>query len=284
MPPGYVSIDGPAPLAPVYSLLTAARRVDEGDDRWINGAGVWPYPCGQAAVRNPCRASSGGAMVLQSQQPAASYDTMEVSIGFQCLAAGLDFQAFAARARAVFEAIEASAVEGEFAVGTQFVSNPVLTKGTPVILNGGTATSPRNGLALLENHIAAKGRRGMLHATPGLISSLDLQVEKDGQNLQTRYGTRVVPGGGYVGPFGVAAGGGVAPPTGAAATGTQEWVYATGAVEYRASELHTLPDSPADGLDRSSNQYTVWVQRDYLVTWDQCIHAAVKIDRCQTAC
>lgn len=283
MAPGYVILDGPAPQPPRYSLLTAAQRVDEADERWANGGAIWPYPCGVVDVRNICAGSGAYTRSVVSQVAAGNVDAYEASIGFQCHAGGIhdnDFQAFKDRARLAFEAMEAAAVEAEFLAAAQLTNNVPL-KGdaghVPTLLNAGAATSVKNGFALLEGAIAGSKRRGMMHMSPRVASWEDLGVVTENQNLVTRLGSLVVPGYGYDMI-------GVTPQGGAAATGTQEWAYATGLIEYRSGPIRILPDRPQDGLDRSSNQYTVWVTREYLVTWDRCVHAAVKIDRCMTTC
>lgn len=280
MASGYVRLDGPAPQPPRFSLLTVASKVDEGDERWAAGGNVWPYPCGVVDVRNLCVGGNFTRSPVAQVGPVQA-DAYEASIGFQCNAAGLgDFSDFQQRARTAFEAMEASAVEKEYLGAAQLVNNVPL-KGNagnaPTILNAGAATNLKNGLAMLEKAIAATGRRGVIHMSAALFSNYDLAVERDGQNVETRLGTLVVPGYGYDMA-------GVVPQGGSAATGTQEWAFATGLLEYRSGPVRVLPDSPVDGLDRSSNAYTVWVTREYLLTWDRCVHAAVKIDRCQAAC
>jgi hypothetical protein len=274
-----VPIDGPAPLAPVFSLVTAARAVppDDAGERWNLGGAVWPYPCGVGAPYNPCEGTAGAPSVSTSAlDDPVTVLPIAARIGFTCGTPGLDLAEFRRRAMAAFVASESAVVEKELLEANEVAANPALSKGTITRPNGNTAVSIRNGLAYLENVIAGTGRRGMIHATPGLVAaSPDLSISKDGSNLQTKVGTIVVPGDGYVGTAAVPAGGGDA------VTGVQEWVYATGLIEYRRGDVITVPalNEILTGVKRDTNDFTVWVEREYLVTMDVCVHAAVKVDR-----
>jgi Tfp pilus assembly protein PilN len=58
-----------------------------------------------------------------------------------------------------------------------------------------------------------------------------------------------------------------------------EWLYATGPVEVRKSEVQILPDTMSAATDRQHNVTTFRAERYVLITWDQRIHAAVQVDR-----
>jgi hypothetical protein len=50
-------------------------------------------------------------------------------------------------------------------------------------------------------------------------------------------------------------------------------------VEIRRGELVMLTQDVAQAFDRENNLYTFYAERNYLVTWDTALQAAVLIDR-----
>lgn len=268
-------LPAPAPQPPLRTLVSAARIIEETDDRWLNGAQTWPYPCGKGQVRNFCSGESGTGSSVITQEANDAWDVIEALTVYECYSAGLDPAEYRARAVQLFTAQEAALVEAEFLAGVQLPNNPHLADSGVSLLNSGAATSLRNGLALLEDAIAAKARRGMIHVPSATASQFQNEVDIENGQWVTKQGTIAVPGAGYDGT--------VTPSGGAAVSGTEEWAYASGMVEIRRSEVEVVGDI-SNWLDRSTNKLRIHVHRYYLVTWDHCIHAAVKIDRCKTTC
>jgi hypothetical protein len=291
-------IDGPPPAAPLYGLLQAAeapaagvRIVPDADDRgierWLNGVEVHPYPVTQAEVWDACRSGSeGGTKSEGDAVPLPDFGAMTVYLTDQCTAYQVpDDAAFKARAALALAAVEGAAVEREFLTGDTLLLNPHLSDGNGDFPNGDTATSPQNGLALLEAEIARSGKQGLVHVSPQVQTFLRDHLAIDLKNgiWRTANGIVVIPGFGYVDG---------ATPTGHAAPGaTEHWIYATGPIDIRRSEIFVLPETRAEALDRGvgatndrPNLITYRAERYYLVDWDTDVQAAVLVDRCQTDC
>lgn len=279
--PGYL-VTAPAPSPPRYTLLNAVTVIDEADDHWMLGAQALNYPCGLPQPYD------GLNQTAQSKPTAASfanndYDVITLTYTVSCTSRGLVFDEFLQRAQTAFQARESAGLERAFWLGLKDetptnLDTPFIADTDATVLNSGTKTSVANALALLEDSIAAEGQAGMIHMPAALaaVGGFNLNQEGSGTNarLVTKLGTVVVPGAGY-------------PGTGkdvTAITGTSQWAFATGAIEVRRSPLLSTPTDPREALNRSTNTYTVTLERMYLVTWDTCIHSAVLVDRCQATC
>jgi hypothetical protein len=294
-------IDGPLPLAPLYGLLPAAEapaagvRIipdvdDNGIERWLNGAEVYPYPPDDAQIFDACApgGSSAGVKVDGGDLLHPQYGAITVYLAESCKSFKVwNQQEFIARAMAAFVAVEGAALGRHFMTGEGLPLNPHLADGGATILNSGAATNAANALALLEKAIAETGRQGLIHASPQFASALRERFAVDNKTgvIRTINGTVVIPDFGYAD--------GSTPQGQAAPTGTQEWIYATGPVDIRRTEAFVKPDTVQQALDRGTtgsatlgrpNVYTYRVERYYLVDWDTELHAAVLSDRCDTGC
>lgn len=293
-------IDGPPPVAPKYGLLQAARtsplvRIvpdadEKGIERWINGVAMRPYPVDLASTWDACAiyGSQGGSLEKESgeQIPLPKFDAVTVYLPIDCQGMRTeDHDALKARAVAALGGVEGAAIEREFIGAETMVMNPHLADGQGTFPHGNVATNLANGLALLEEEIArVSGKAGMIHLPPGMATAAGTQlIEDEGGALYTKGGTLIIPGSGYVDT--------PAPAKHTAAHGTQSWAYATGPVDIRRSEVFTVPETPAQALDRGSgatrdnpNELIYRAERYYLVTWDTAVQAAVLIDRCLATC
>lgn len=291
-------INGPPPAPPWFTLLDAARVPDDldagGYERWQNGVTVYPFPPGPA---EPWDANGTGSDFVTKNTGTGvelpDFGPLTVYLGEQCSTFGIwggglsEAQAqdrFVARATAALDAVESAGLEKELMGGGALGLNPHLADGNGDFLNGSAVTSLVNAIALLENAIAATGRAGWIHMSPGaaLVASGRHILWRDDRGpggqpvLRTVNGTIVIPGYGYVGES--------QPDGKAAPTGTQEWIYATGPVEVRRSELVLLPGTVAQALDRDTNTIVYRVERYYVLDWDVQLQAAVLADRCMTTC
>lgn len=288
-------IDGPPPSPPAYGLLQAAaapaagvRIVPDADERgierWINGVEVYPYPAGLAEVFDACATGSEATAKGYGEEPVRpQFSAMTVVFAETCTSYRVWDQAeYRARALAAFAAGEGAAVEREFLSGGGLILNPHLADGSGVFPNGDAATSVMNGLALLEAEIARSGRLGLVHVAPQVAVGLSerLLVDRQSGVIRTINGTPVIAGAGYVD--------GATPAGHAAAAGTEEWIFATGPVDVRRSDVFITPDDVRQALDRGAggrpNSITYRAERYYLVVWDTITQAAVLVDRCTTTC
>lgn len=313
------AIDGPLPLARPYGLLGSAaghpavRIVPDVDklaiERWGHGVAMEVYPPDQAAAWDACAVASefvvkaeGGILEVPEFGAFVVYvtETCSPRSVFGSSRPQEDWAAkFLGRASRVLEAIESAAVEYELLTGAVVPSSPHLTdagtgysgyqqQGFP---NGNTVTSPRNGLAILEDSIAESGRQGVIHVTPGFAVSADAGVWHDWDAktpvLMTRNGTLVVAGAGYS----QARLDNLGQPHGHTAItfpSTREWIYASGPIDVRRSAMFTNPEPTPEmiyaAVDRENNVLTYRAERYYLVDWDKAVQAAVFVDRCRETC
>ncbi|MFL5309677.1 MAG: hypothetical protein ACJ79H_04395 [Myxococcales bacterium] len=308
------TVDGPPPIPPVRSLLAAASApaagvrivvdldsgavvgIEEavaagwlepgaGRERWMNGVTVWPYPPYLASLWDSCAVGSDqGEKPDGDEIPLPEFAAFTVVLPETCTSYTIpDQDAFKARAVAALTAVESAAVARELLAGDLLGNQPHLADGEGTFPNGDTITSVVNGLALLEGEIARSGKLGLIHMSPMAATFLRNYYVIDDKTgvLRTINGNVVIPDAGYVDA--VAPDGGHAP----AAAG-QEWMYATGPIDIRRSEIFTTPDNVAQALDRGAhgkpNSITYRAERYYLIDWDTTLQAAVLVDRCQTEC
>lgn len=285
-------IDGPPPVPPKYGLLQAASSesvriipdVDSGGiDRWGNGVEVYPYPDDLADTFDQCATGSNiHSKSKGTDVPRPQFSAMTVYLAESCTSYKIWDQAeFKARAVTTLAAVEGAAIEKELMTGTNLPVNPHLSDGNGTFPWGNTATTVANGLAVLEIEIAKSGRAGLIHASPAVVSaaSREYMVFNDPKSnvLRTVNGTVVIPGQGYADgshPLGGHPGAGVA----------QDWIYATGPIDIRRSEIFVIPDDVSAALDRATNEIVYRAERYVLVDWDTVVQAAVLVDRCSTVC
>ena len=308
-------IDGPPPAPRPYGLLQAAERagagvqivtdVEEGGrERWLNGVEVYPYPPDQAASHDPCAPASTAVAKNQGEiVPLPKFGAYAIYLPVSCTAGGIgDHAEFKARAVAAIEVVQGDAVAFELLTGARLLNNPHFADGNGTFPNADDPTDVVNGFALLEAEIAASGRLGLIHCSPsvaivGSARGILREPEQVGGQLRTINGTPVIPDSGY-------SGWAVDPdtddlayddaytPSGHTDPGAfQEWIYATGPIEIRRSEVFTNPDTPAEALDRGlgatsgdPNFVTYRAERYYLADWDTIVQSAVLVDRCSTSC
>lgn len=266
-------IDGPLPRRRKYDLLSAVEFVDTGTVHSEAGVQVYPYPPDLPDTHNPC--SDGSLNVKDEGTPTevVQFGGFTAYLPISCTTRGMgDDTRFRNRAVRAMQAKESYAVERQLALDVASIGNPHLTEGgiTPL---GGAAVSPMEGLALIENSIAATtAERGLIHADPATVTawSREFLVFHESGELITVNGTPVVAGAGYVGLF---------PSDEAEPTDDQAWVFATGPVQVLQSEIFVIPGTIAEAVDRTFNDVTYRAERNFVVDWDHAYLAEVLIDR-----
>lgn len=275
-------VDGPLPCPPRYSLLGMARKPPVTDDRWINGTSAWQYAATDMGLFDPCAAAGSSGASKGPGVPGLRVDTGSFVqwLAETCTmqSVGSDPGAFRDRAARMFGSWESYLVEQELMRANLLPGNPHLADANVVKLNS-ASTSPVNGLALLEQAIAASKQCGVIHCTPAMLvawtAALGGALREENGRLLSPNGNLIVPGYGYDGS---------APEGTAAPTGTKEWAYASGPVEVRESDLVVIPDDVSQALNRSTNTITYYAERYYNIVWSRLVQATVLIDRCQTTC
>lgn len=257
-----VSLDGPTPVAPEYSLLKQLTPV--GTSR-LAGAALWPYPTSLARLYPHCTTGTFADKDLSEDDPLTpQFSPFTSYLPVHCGTLDATEAELRARALAVFNAVESEAVERELATGEANPDNPYFADADATLLAG--AQSPTVALALLERAIATTGRAGIIHADPAVTTAWAMHLQTDGERMVTiANGTQVISGAGYraIDPDG----GALNDPL------SEGWAFATGPVVVYRSEAQVL-----FGFDQSINSQVVLVERAYLATWDTALQTGVLVD------
>lgn len=271
-------LDGPIPRPRPYGLMSVAQApvsVEDGD-RWELGAAIWPYPVDEPGAWNPCgpNGSPAGVKGEGGRIPLPVFGSFQLYLPITCRApyVGNDFEQWRNRATLAFDAVEGYGVEKEFALGATNDDNPALVRDADII--DATGVDPAEALALLENYGAETGfgRLCTIHADPATVTrwNKEFYLDKTGTRMETRLGTPVAVGSGYVG---------VVPDGQGALTDGQAWAFITGPVIMRRSAIDLVPETLTESIDKSTNTLTALTERAYVVAWDTAVHGAILIDR-----
>jgi hypothetical protein len=274
-----------------------------GDLRWLNGVQLYNYPPGQASSDHACNVGTVPRKDFGAELLNPEFNAITVYIAETCKSYKVWNQAeFQQRAMVALTAVQGTAIERNLLTGEACDNQcPYLADGQGSFPNGDTVTSPMNALAYLEEEIGLSGQLGIIHCSPGFTTTLRQYFQVDNRTgvIRTINGNVIIPGDGYSRsavnppPFGRTTGRGYGTPLGhAASTGTQEWIYATGPIDIRLSEMFMIPEEVSQALDRGTgeattgrpNTFTYRAERYALATWDTQLQAAVLTDRCQTSC
>lgn len=279
-PPAAV-LTAPLPIPRRFTLLDAATVVTDTERRAPNGAVIDAYLSAPASVQEAFAQGSARVKAIDAEFAFPEVDGFTVYLGVTCTAAGVRprEQEFRRRLQAAFRAVESTQVEKILVDAAGLMAGPYLTDSNLEQLASGSAQSPTEGLAQLENAIAKVGN-GMIHVTPATATAWAglylIDEARDGQ-MRTHLGTLVAVGAGYIGAY---------PLGGSAPSGDQDWAFASSFVEvHRDEDLILGPISEA--LDRTTNDVTFIAERNYLVAWvgrqtsgdTNHIQAGVLIDR-----
>jgi hypothetical protein len=270
--------------------MTAAQTPGFGDAHDQNGVLVPVDYCGPAGITyDPCPAPPADLVAIGTQSWVAG-DPFTVYAWDPCSAIS-QYADAADRARRQLVNGEARTVERVFWTGTPSVSGvgspvimPHLAEDTVVLVTGGpaatgagvtlqpaatvvtsAATDLVEALGLLESQLAwCYGNQGVIHVPRSLgpqLAHSGLVKERGSQLVTVPNGNLVALGAGYTGSG----------PTGALTSGSS-WIYGTGAVTLRRSEIDT-PDVPT-AVDRSHNSLVAIAQRTYVIAFECCLVAA----------
>lgn len=277
------AVEAPTPRPPRFGLVAAASVIDDGRD-WAQGFKFNPEGCGASGripvecVGNTDTMDEPSRRPLVEGDPFAIYSAndCETTFGF----AQADYEARARRALETTRSYEiANEVwRGDLTQGAGGLVNLPLTSTEGDVVTS-AAADPVDALACLEQALAqaVKGRQGMVHVTPQLLTHLRNQyvVELVGNTYMTPNGHIVVPDAGYDGS------GPGATPTPAGAT---QWAYATSMIGLRLSTVDVIPGSLADAknfaaaTNRATNKVRVWATQLVAYVWDECALLQAEID------
>jgi hypothetical protein len=276
-------VSAPAIVPSAFGLLAVVKPENApGEDQWVRGfAQEWETTVQE--LKNWDDTDSTNGSVVTGGVVNYYDDIKPFFIELTETRSGLSFNAIDRIARLSRQivgmsqkSIETELWDGAVRKGENH-DNKALSDADTDLVNSGTALGAILALAELERSMAADsdaGELGVIHMTSDVASLLNTRLEKseDG-TLITRIGTPVVVGAGYSGngPTGV---------TGAAASGTNKWIYGTGAVKVYLGDVDVVNDNLAQASDVSGNKNDMRIKaiRPAAVYFDTSIHLAVRVD------
>lgn len=265
-----ITIPAPPPVAPRFTLPQSATIIPEADDRWMTGAALWRYyGCEMPQLFDAC--DPAREITYANVIASPTFGAFTVVMGIHCSMFGLSrgTDDYLAMARQAFEASEHLAVERELETGEAVVAAANLSlSDAPDTIGGVGPFDTRRAMAELEGYIGEHGQDGVIHASRRVVSdwASDSLVHQEGTGgaarLRTMLGTLVIPGGGYQ-----------------IGQDDTETAWATGQVEIRRTPTPMVAPEGGAAIQRGTNDAFYMVAREYLVTFDNCIHGDIAIDR-----
>lgn len=267
-PPTYVAF--PTLEALRFGLYSVANTIDP-TGRWEFGVEYEPIAGERAALRaHECVDDYTSEVDLRVGETTVEGIPFVVVGSYVCAAQSRSVEEAEERAVLHLAAGEERAVE--YAIATGEMSNePTFQGATDLTPTAGTAVGITEALGLIESAQAlGNGSVGTIHAPRVLAAPTDAigLVDRYGQHLETRIGTRVAFGAGYdaanVGPDGEE------PSAG------EYWIYGTGTPTIRRGDVFIQPDE-SSFINKDDNLLAIMAQRTVLVTFSDPV-VAVLVD------
>lgn len=269
---GRIPVDATAPTSPLHNLLSLPGVLQTGG-RWDGGVNMWGFTDGLPSLWDAC--SSGTFRIKEDESgdvPIVGFDSFVIYIAQVCSTFGIatDLPGWVMRANAVLEATQSFAIEKALSHGipglpdNRFLGDTYLT-------SLATNVAPVTGLSYLENAIGATGRRGIIHLTPAVAAALDLDLSNNnaGGPLMTLSGNLISIGGGYIGTD---------PASEASPDSSHDWIFATGPIQVRLSEILSGPEEIGGMVDSETNEVIYRAEKLANVSWDTELQVGVLVD------
>lgn len=264
----------PTPEFPLrYGLFQAAIGPLDFTDVHMRGGGLkyWEVMCGGGSgYEIECLAALDTKSFNAAGLNVITAVPFVVKSNFTCSPVGLTLDELDTLALQKLHSVEQSVVEaifdsGDFAQAPALANNPAVVNLSAVSPN---ATTPVDVISVLERAIYCTSQYGppaYLHMPIPVFNRLKQEhfITFDGLRWRTPMGS-VVSAGCYAGLT----------PAGAAPAEGTFWIYATGqTVVWRTGngEEEVIPVEGA--LNRTTNQYTALVEREYAVTFECAVYA-----------
>lgn len=266
-------VDAPRPVPPQQTLVgnPSTDASAPADQHWSAGLELIGYPQVDGMQTYPGCNGLGSSPEPKSPSGIAvpdPFDAFTILLGMTCNTAIFSLADLQARAEAAFAAYEHYPLERQVMGGDVDASIPYLADANATIV-GAAAMSVTRGVAELEDAIAATGRQGVIHCSPGVaaIGSYGGVFTLKGTSIQTINGTPVIPAQGYQGDT----------PNGENPGAATEYIYASTPFMVRRGNAQVL--DPRTAVVRATNDAIIWVERDYAYAWDQTLQVAANVDR-----
>ena len=258
-----------------HSLVDVA--IDPDVDRWEHGVSTFPNSTDD--VSSWTWPADADTSVAKDEGASPTGDDFEPFVIYvpcvQSTFGLLSEQEMVDRDTARLVAIEATAIEVEFATAALMTTNPALA-GAPTLINAGTPLGVIEGYRSIDDALARAHGIGVVHISPRTAAwwiRYNLIEKNTRGEYETMSGHTVVIGLGYAGTKPTAS-----PANGAA----HEWAYGTAQVFLKRTPIEVYGSTPAERVDRIINKSVLRVERSVLVGWDTNVHLAVKIDHTTT--
>lgn len=263
MPP--LLVPAPALTPARYGLQSAADLVTE-TGRIHSGVQWDRLPCGPATLDPAQCGDDPTDLDLPAGIPTGLAEPIKVFAGFTCSPVDLTEEKMRARAAAAL-ATDWVAVEQAVWASTEL---RLMRTGTGATVElSATPVSLVRGVGLLEAYLGASyAGVGVIHAPRAVAAhaAASRLVAPSTSYLTTPLGNRWSFGSGYPNTE----------PDGSAAAAGVAWLVVTTAVQYRRTEIQhrrTREQSTAYG----ANRIDAVADRTYVVSWDDCVRAAVPV-------
>lgn len=277
-------IDAPQAREPRYGLIAAAEIIDD-PTRWQAGVSFTPEACaggGVLPLEQGCGPNLSGSFASSANPGEAVADPFVVFHVETCSTFGSARRDFQGRARRGLLATRSSYVAEALWDGYDPMQEQrALVDSASDVLTS-EASSPSAVIACLEQGlmVCGRGRRGLLHVTPQLLTILVQQslVYRDGNLWLSPMGNIVVADAGYTGNGPDDAVGNPRP------AGSSQWAYATSWMRLRFSAVDVYPPNLSSEADLSStsiwpdNSIDVLAWQLAQIEWDECCHLAAEVD------
>lgn len=259
---GPVYVPNPTPQVQRYGLFTVAVGPMDLPGHAADGGITWlSASCGEAGgyeVNCLDSLATKGPFTDSLNVPTAT--PFVVVTGFECALVGISQ---AERTRLALEklaATEQAAVESIFSQGS-FGQSPSLANNTPAAADVGPAANFAEGFSQLEAAFyQTYGYPGVIHVplAGGAIAQGAMIMAREARVWRTALGSAV-----SIGNYASLS------PAGVAAAAGSVWIYITPPVAiWRSNDPFVAPIEGA--LDRTTNEVTTYVEREYVVAYDPC--------------
>lgn len=261
----------PPATVPPHSLIRAADTTRDADPDWQKGLQYLPEAPGGYVAAGYCSTAEDDH--TRPLAEVVDYEPFEVRFIDPCETTfGYRGQDVTDRLRRIADASESYAIAREMWTGDlgRAAGSPnVALADSPTVLNGGVAVSPKRGLGLLEEAVGDQlmGQQAFIHVARAARPYL-WELEQVGNLLFTKIGNAIVCDAGYPGsaPVGTAA-----PPADVA------WIYASGQVVVRRSELMFFAVEDAQVIDTTTNTRRRQASKLAAATFDPATVFAVPV-------
>lgn len=263
---GPVYVPNPTPQTLRYGLFTVATGPLDLPPHGGDGGIVYlSNSCGTAeGFEVLCIADSGNPTKGPFTDGMSNTQATPFAVvaGFECAAVGLSAQEREQFAFEKLKAGEQAAVEDIFSRGT-FGQSPSLANNAVPATDVGPAVDLVEAVSQLEAAFyAGYGYGGVIHLPHAASAFAEAApvMSMQGRLWRTAAGS-VVSIGNYAGLS----------PAGAAPAAGSTWIYITPAVTIWRAPDTAVFISPIEGaLDRSTNEVTMFAEREYVVAYDNC--------------